>query len=59
MTTQRQIRALFWAMHPNLVRRPGGHNRQTCDTRQAFCDFLDALARSGQISEKLADRATL
>lgn len=29
------------------------------DTRVAFCDFLDSLARNGEVSEALAQRATL
>jgi hypothetical protein len=64
MTTQKQIRAAFWAAHPTLPRRKirdyagTGHMYQT-DTRCAFVDYVDQLQRAGQISEALADRVTL
>jgi hypothetical protein len=64
MTTQKQIRAAFWAAHPNLPRdkwRWIGDKEwfyQT-DTRCAFVDFIDYLHREGQISDALANRATL
>jgi hypothetical protein len=66
MTTQKQIRAAFWAAHPEheaaaRARRtrskPQNHHNAT--TRCAFVDFVDALNRSGQISDALANRATL
>jgi hypothetical protein len=66
MTTQKQIRAVFWAAHPDLeaaarARRtrskPQNHHNAT--TRCAFVDFVDNLNRSGQISDALANRATL
>lgn len=66
MTTQKQIRAAFWQAHPHLeayARRWGiktaSQNRHNTTTRTAFCDFLDYLARTGEISEALAFRATL
>ena len=69
MTNQKQIRAAFWAAFPELPRRryrySWNRNDKTAelvypvDTRCAFVDFLDALARSGQITQTLADRATL
>ncbi len=68
-TTQKQIRAAFWAAFPKLPRRmvkagPGLYRHATqneypTDTRCAFVDFVDALARNGDISEPLAQRATL
>ena len=68
-TTQAQIRAAFWAAFPELPRRmvkaaPGLYRRATqneypADTRCAFVDFVDALARDGAISEALAGRVTL
>ncbi len=63
-TTQKQIRAAFWAAFPELPRRKiknysgNGRMHQT-DTRCAFVDFIDALSRDGQISQALAQRATL
>lgn len=64
LTTQKQIRALFWQTFPNLSRKKirdysGNGLIYTTDTRCAFCDFLDSLHRDGLISDGLADRATL
>lgn len=69
MTNQKQIRAAFWQAFPDLPRRRYRYswNRSDktaelvypIDTRCAFVDFLDALARDGQITQELADRATL
>lgn len=57
-TTQRELRAAFWAAHRALARQAGcGH--QPTDTRVAFVDWIDSLARDGQISQALAQRATL
>lgn len=58
-TTQAQIRKAFWAAFPDAVRRPGRQNEQPVDTRMLFCDYVDALARDGEISEALAQRVTL
>jgi hypothetical protein len=69
MTNQKQIRAAFWDAHPTADRkrypardwtREDKSSRDYCtDTRCAFVDFVDSLARSGQISEALAQRVTL
>ena len=64
ITTQRQIRREFWESHPNLPRRKirnysGNGLMYQTDTRCAFTDFVDYLSKSGDISEALADRATL
>jgi hypothetical protein len=69
MTNQKQIRAAFWDAHPTLPRRryryDWSQSNKTADlvypmdTRCAFVDFVDSLARSGQITETLANRATL
>lgn len=69
LTTQKQIRAAFWAAHPTADRkryperdwtREDKTRRDYCtDTRVAFVDFLDALHRAGEISDALAQRATL
>ena len=69
MTNQTQIRAAFWQAHPTANRkrypardwtREDKSQRDYCtDTRCAFVDFLDSLHRSGQISDALANRATL
>ena len=66
MKTQKQIRAAFWEAHPHLeahARKWGiktaPHNRHNAETRTAFVEFVDNLARNGEVSENLAFRATL
>ena len=69
MTTQKQIRAAFWETFPDLPRRryrysPNRSDKAAplvypIDTRCAFVDFVDHLARCGEITETLAQRATL
>lgn len=66
MTTQKQIRAAFWHMHPVLEAhalkwgiKSAPQNRHNADTRTAWVDFLDHLVKAEEISEKLASRATL
>ena len=67
--TFKEIRALFWEMHPGLPRRRYRYSwnpRDTSaelvfpvDTRCAFVDFIDALHRDGRINDRTADRITL
>ena len=70
MTTQKQVRAAFWEASairdfehpgrgPNISHKRGRDGDFNTDTRCAFGDFVDMLARDGQISEKLAERVTL
>ena len=66
MTTQKQIRKAFWLNHPlheahalKWQIKTAPHNRHNPETRTAFVDFVDTLARNGEISEELAQRATL
>ena len=74
MTTQKQIRAAFWRDHPDFTEqtevqrcdRNGtifytvpSQNDYPTDTRCAFVDYVDALQKSGVISEALAARVTL
>lgn len=66
MTNQKQIRAAFWNAHPDFefqAREAGifskPQNYHCATVRCAFVDFVDSLARNGEISEKLAFRATL
>lgn len=66
ITSQVELRREFWASFPELeteARRrrtiSKGQNAQTCDARTAFVDWLDGLSKSGQVSERLAARATL
>lgn len=58
-TTERQVRAEFWA---NMASEPVKSYRQNdygADVRMAWVDFVDSLARNGDISEALAQRVTL
>jgi hypothetical protein len=66
LTNQKQIRAAFWAAHPEHEAhalkwgiKTAPQNRHNTTTRTAFVDFVDALNRSGQISDALAQRVTL
>jgi len=59
ITSQRQIRAAFWEQHPQASRKRGRDGDYLTDTRLAFCDFVESLSRNGDISEALANRATL
>ena len=66
MTTKKQIRKAFWENHPlheahalKWQIKTAPHNRHNSETRTAFVDFVDTLARNGEISEELAQRATL
>ena len=65
-TTQKEIRAAFWAAHPDLESyalrwqiKTAPQNRHNTTTRTAFVDFVNALAEAGEISSELAFRATL
>lgn len=63
-TTQKQIRAAFWDLADpmngdGITRRKLPDGDYSTDTRCAFVDFVDHLARNGDISEQLARRATL
>lgn len=58
ITTQKQIRALFWETFPDLSRKKIKGDYPT-DTRCAFVDFVEVLCRDGQINDSLAQRATL
>lgn len=58
-TTQREIRSAFWEANPNASRKRGRDGDYLTDTRVAFVDFVDALARNGDISDALAQRVTL
>lgn len=63
-TTQAQVRMGFWESIEGLNRskelkfkRDNGDFRT--DTRCAFVDYVDMLARDNRISEKLASKVTL
>ena len=64
ITTQKELRREFWRTFPNLQRRKvtdysGNGKMHVTDTRVAWCDWLDALSKGGDISQDLAQRATL
>jgi len=69
ITTQKDLRLAFWRAHPSLgqrmtavgkgLYRPSVQNEYPADTRVAWCGFVEAMTRDGQISEALAERATL
>lgn len=60
-TTQSEVRAAFWEQLPQAsgYYQSKRQNAQPCDVRVAFCDFVDSLARNGDILDKLAERVTL
>ena len=62
MTTQAEIRRAFWETFPEfapLRRTRKRQNDYPATVRAAFVDWVDSLARSGEISETLAQRVTL
>jgi hypothetical protein len=66
ITTQTEIRCRFWQAFPHLAEqaREAGiiskrQNHHCATVRCSFVDFVDALHRDGQISDALANRATL
>lgn len=69
ITTQRELRDEFWRQHPRFKRRmvkvgPDRYRQATqndypTDVRVAWCDWVDHMNKSNQISDALAERATL
>jgi hypothetical protein len=64
MKTIAEVRRAFWEAHPTMPRKKityyGVKGKiYPTDTRCAFVDFVDYLARDGQISDSLAHRVTL
>lgn len=66
ITTQKELRREFWAQHPHLAEQAmeagilsKPQNFHCATVRCDFVDFVDMMHRSGQISDALADRATL
>ena len=64
ITNQRDLRAAFWEDNPTLDRKKiksysGNDTMYVTDTRCAFVDWIDMMCRDGQISDALAQRATL
>ena len=55
-----ELRGIFWDIHPQFKREGNKKQNEYCtDIRVAFVDFVDNLRQTNQISEKLANRATL
>ena len=66
VTTQKEIRKMFWKEHPDLAyqAKEAGvmnkrQNEHCATTRCAFCDFVDGLWRDGQISGSMVEKVTL
>lgn len=65
-TTFKEMRRQFWQMlkevNPTLYKegkRSKPQNEQPADIRCMFVDYIDNLARSGEITESQAKRITL
>lgn len=62
MKTQKQVRESFWNAFPEFkseYKKSYTQNQYRCDIRCCFVDYVDGLAKNGEISEKLAQRVTL
>lgn len=59
MTTQAHVRAAFWQGFQPHQRADFKRGKEAATIRCEFVDFVDMLARDGQISESLASRVTL
>lgn len=62
ITTQREVRRLFWESFPEFAneKRPGySQNDYRTDIRVAFTDFIDSLYQDGSISESMVNKVTL
>jgi hypothetical protein len=66
MKTKTEIRAAFWQMlqeiAPDLAKMKRAKKRQNdypADIRCLFVDYTDQLARSGVITQSMADNITL
>ena len=62
MTTQKQVRESFWNAFPEFkseYKKTYTQNQYRTDIRCSFVDYVDSLAKNGEISEKLAQRVTL
>ncbi len=67
ITSQKELRRAFWAEFAGVkgvskrkIKNYSGYGKMyNTDTRCAFVDWLDGLAKSGQVSDKIASNATL
>ena len=64
ITTQRELRRLFWEQHPDLQRKKianysGNGRMYVTDTRCAWNDWKDTMSKDNQISQEMAQNAML
>lgn len=62
MKTQKQIRDSFWSNFPEYANEKRSRKKQNdykCDIRCAFVDYVDMLAKDGEITWKMARKVTL
>jgi hypothetical protein len=67
ITNQKDLRKAFWDQYGGMpdiskvrsVQFGPGKKTYNVDTRVAFSEFIDSMAREGTISQELAHRATL
>lgn len=64
ITTQKEIRKLFWSEFPNADRKKitsydGKGKMYKTDTRVLFVDFVQNLHSNGQISDNMVQKVTL
>jgi hypothetical protein len=58
--TVTELRAAFWKAHPQYTQRGRAkQNSYPADVRCTWCDFIDNLHSNKEITDSLADRATL
>ena len=58
-TTQKQLREAFWELYPESKRGSKKQNNYNATIRTMWVDFVDAMQKSGLITETLASKATL
>lgn len=54
-----QLRAAFWQAFPQFQRRGATQNDYKTDIRVTWCDFIEAARSNCEITDSLAQRATL
>jgi hypothetical protein len=60
ISTQRELRICFWSAHPEFKRKGRAkQNSYPTDVRLAWCDFVEHMRQSGNLTERLAQRSTL
>lgn len=57
---QAQLRAAFWRAFPQFMRRRGATQNDYCtDICVTWRDFVEAARSNGEITDRVAERATL